>query len=107
MAKKFDKPLGEIVTEYREVEQSAYVVDKDGQIREEKIKRRIPEQVIYTKAKPKFFTCKSGEHVWEMIDRHQYLASCRNCPKHRYLRADRETIKDGHIVERETGRVID
>lgn len=109
MAKQFDKPLGQELTEYQEVERDEMDFDpQTGKAEIKKAKKRLPYKVIYTKASPKPFSCKDGEHVWEMIDRHKHIAKCRNCRKYRFLRAVYETISpEGHIVDRETQRLID
>ena len=105
---KFDKPLNQVVTEYQEVERNAFEVNGEtGEVNIRRVKDRVPIKSIYTKATPQTFTCGKGKHSWIMIDRHKHLAKCQNGVQHRFLRAVWETIKDGHIVDRETGQIID
>jgi len=102
---KLDTPI----TEYQEVERNVYRLDPETQqATVERVKEKVPVTTIYTKAEPRFFTCPDGKHVWYMLDTHKHVAKCRKCQKARFLRAVYETISpEGHIIDRETKRVID
>lgn len=109
MKKTFDKPLDQIVNEEREVERLSFEIDPDtGSVTPKTVTQTIVEPTIYTRAKKRFFSCADGKHSWFMADRHRHIAKCRKCSKHRFLRAPYERInKDGHIVDRDTGDIID
>lgn len=64
-------------------------------------------KTIYSKVEPKKMSCADRQHFWVMTDKHRHIASCRNCTKNRFLRAVYEAIKEGHIIDRETGILID
>jgi hypothetical protein len=106
---KFSKPLNQVITEYHEVERDVFEVNGEtGEVNIKRVKDKIPIKTIYTKATSKKFTCGEGKHYWTMIDRHRHVAKCKHCRKHRYLRAVYEKIDgQGHIVDRETGELID
>ncbi|MBC7076727.1 MAG: hypothetical protein H5T92_00205 [Synergistales bacterium] len=109
----FDKPLDQDIVETREVVRREMVPDgtnPDGtpRFKIQTVKESVEEVVRYTKAPKKHFGCGDGKHVWEMIDRHRHIAKCKNCPKHRFLRAVYERIdEEGHIRDRETDTIID
>lgn len=109
----FDRPLDTDLIEEREVERLAIIPDgrnPDGtpRFKVDTVKEKVQERVRYTKATPKPFSCKDGKHRWKMVDRHQHLAACTKCLKRRFLRAAYETIdREGHIIDRETKRIID
>lgn len=105
---KFDKPLNEWTTEDVEVPIIQVKTDDDGKIVgvEKKTETR-QVKTMYSEVKPQKFECAKGSHDWFMSDRHKHIASCRNCPKNRFLRAVYETIKNGKIVDRDSGIVID
>jgi hypothetical protein len=109
----FPHPLDTDIVEEQEIERQQIVPDGQdefGRLRfkTEKVKEKVQVITRYTKAEPKFLSCKDGHHHWEMIDRHKHIAKCKDCPKHRFLRAVYETIdKDGHIVDRDTNMIID
>lgn len=106
-------PLDQDIVEEQEIEREAIVPDghdENGNLRfkVDKVKEKVQVVTRYTKAEPKFFSCKDGTHHWEMIDRHKHIAKCRNCSKHRFLRAAYEYIdKDGHLRNRDTHALID
>lgn len=108
----FDKPLDRYITEEREIEVPSIIpVGKDRNGNEDfsigTEKRSIEEKVYYTMAKKRILSCPKGKHFWRMIDRHKGLAKCDFCTKHRFLVATKETIKDGHIVDRDTEEIKD
>lgn len=112
MSDTFDKPLDTDITETVEVERPAVVPTKDtdanGNPRFEikTVKDKIEVTTRYTRVTPQFFSCKVGEHKW-LMDLHTHVAKCQLCTKARFLRAVYETIREGHIVDRDTGQLID
>lgn len=109
MKKQYPFKLDQIVNEEREVERLSFEIDSDtGSVTPKTVTQTIVEPTIYTRAKKKFFSCADGHHSWHMADRHRHIAKCRKCTKHRMLRAVYERIDDdGHIVDRDTGTLID
>ena len=114
MARQFDKPLDTDLVEEQEVEYTAVVptgetgADGNPAFKTEQIKERVSIKTRYTKATPHVMSCRDGNHCWEMIDRHKHLAACAHCTKRRFLRAVYEAITpDGHLIDRDTGRIID
>lgn len=103
----FNKPLDEWVEE--EVKVPSYEVKfdkgKPTHIEETEVTRKI--KTIYTKVVPVKMSCKDMKHNWYMLDKRKHIAACTNCIKHRYLRAIYETIKDGKIIDRDTGEQFD
>ena len=114
MSDRFDKLLDTDLLETQEVEVPAITqtgeLDQDGnpRFKIEKVKERVEVKTRYTKATPKPFTCATGKHVWIMADRHRHIAACTKCSKRQFLRAAYEAITpDGHIIDRDTGTLID
>ena len=113
MTDKYPFKLDQDIIEKREVTRPAVVQDgnnPDGtpNFKIDQVTETVEEVVRYTKAPKRHFACGDGKHVWEMIDRHRHLAKCRNCPKHRFLRAVYERIdQEGHIRDRDTNTIID
>lgn len=109
MSKPFPKPLDTVIEETQEVERNIFKFNPETQkVDVERVKEQVPIKTIYTKAKPRQFTCPDGQHEWYMADRHTHTAKCRKCPKVRFLRAIYETISpEGHIIDRETRQLID
>ena len=108
MPKKFDKPLNREIEEEREVIYPKFSFGKDGKPKLEQGTKVIKERVKYVEmGGARKFSCNDGQHQYFMLDRHKHIAKCENCTKHRYLRAAYETIKFGHIIDRETNTIID
>lgn len=109
MADQFNKPLDKDITEYEEVDAIHVVVDPDTKKPAlKKVTEKIPITVRYSsKSDPRIASCGEGKHDYYMKDKHKHIASCRKCPKNRFLRAVFETIKDGQIIDRATKTVID
>ena len=110
----FPKPLDQDLIEEQEVENQVITptgeTDADGtpKFKIERVKEKVEIITRYTRAVPRFFSCKEGTHKWVMVDRHKHIAKCATCPKHRYLRAAYETIDpDGHLIDRDTRTIID
>lgn len=105
---KFDKPLDQDVTEYKEVERVAFDYNPTTkQIRPKVVKEKVGEVVRYTKGELKKLSCERGKHEYFMEDRHRHIAACKNCPKHLFLRAAYETIISGQVINRNTKELID
>lgn len=106
-------PLDTDIIEEKEIERQAVVPDgknPDGTLRfkVDTVKEKVQITTRYTKATPKFFSCKDGHHHWQMIDRHKHIAGCTECPKRRFLRAVYDYIdQDGHLRDRDTKAIID
>lgn len=109
MSKDFDRPLDQWVDETREVDQPTAGFDPVTKtvrnVRTEKVKVAVPTR--YTRTSVAATLCPSGEHQYRVIDKHRYVAACRQCPTRRFYRPAYETIKDGHFIDRATNSIID
>lgn len=106
---KFDKPLDQDIMEPQNIDREVVELDPDSRtFKRVKVTEQVMIKTRYTKASTSKLTCKAGTHFFKMIDRHKYIAGCRDCKKHHILRPDRETIdKNGHIINRQTKEILD
>lgn len=105
---KFNKPLDTEIMEPTEIEEDVLHFDpKTHMVSRKKVKSTIFVRTKYHKAVVSKLLCKPKTHFYEMTDIHTYLAKCINCKKRRFMNAAYETIKEGHIIDRATKKILD
>ncbi len=106
---EFKKPVGEWIDEYQEVEKLDFIIDEANKTIKPKLTtKKVPIKTQYLKTTESSIDCGNMNHNYYMLDRHKHIAKCRNCAKHRFLRAVYETINsEGHIIDRKTKLLID
>lgn len=108
MSDTFPKPLDVEIQEPHEFETEVVDFDpKTQMLSKKRVTKRVYIATKYTKASVSKISCKKGEHSYTMIDRHKYIAACGKCTKRRFMNGAYETIKDGHIISRDTKQIID
>ena len=83
-------------------------INKQGKVTgfKKTIKKAI-QKVHYSKlSEPVQMSCSDKKHNWFIPDVHNHTASCRNCKQKRFIRAIFERVKDGKILDRDTGEQI-
>jgi hypothetical protein len=104
---KFDKPIGEWISEEVDVAVIEPVI-KDGKVvGVHHATKKVPQRTMYTKASESKVDCGDKQHDWYIPDRHNHVAFCRNCKKRRFIRAVYERVIDGKILNRDTSEQID
>ena len=106
--KDFDKPLNTPIVEKEEIEVTTPVVNPvTKQVTFEKTKQEVETETTYHHVRADKVSCEKGKHEWFMKDPHKYVVSCPNCMRNRSISPLTQTIKDGHIVLRKSGKIID
>lgn len=107
-AEQFDKPFDEWLEESETIDQPVNYFDPATQKITTSIeKRKHNFKVKYEKVVVESNVCKDFEHRWYVIDRHNYIVKCRECPIHKRIMPGMEYIdQSGHIRLKEDDRMI-
>lgn len=106
--KESGRPLNEIVEEQEGYDAPEIHINSENQTLERRMVRRTrTTRSIYSEAKDSLLSCPDGEHIWYMHNRSTFDAGCMKCSKHRFLNPTNHTIREGHIVDRKTGVILD
>lgn len=106
--KDFPHPLDTPLISEEEIDVMVPVVDKDSkQPTYEKRKQKVYFETTYHAPKAQTLSCEKGKHEFYLKDPTKYVASCHNCMKNRFISPIHNTLKDGHIIERSTGRILE
>ena len=109
--KEFDKPFNTPIEETVEVERmETKVTIQDGKVTGvdfEKVKVKETYKTTYHKIVPTAISCENMNHEWYMSDTRKYIASCTKCSKNRFLNPIYHMLKDGHIYDRVTYRILE
>lgn len=83
-------------------------VIKNGRVVDLKQGKRTTTQITrYTKlSDPLVTSCSPLQHYWYIKDKHTHVASCRNCLRRQFIRAVRERVVNGMIVDRDNGKQL-
>lgn len=106
--KESGKPLNEIVNEVEEFDSPEIFVNMEKRTLERRTVRRsrsVP--TIYSTTEISKISCAAGEHIYYMFNRNTWDAACMKCTKHKFLDPLSQTIRNGHIVNRATGDILD
>lgn len=105
---KFDKPIGKWITEEEDVERVVKTFDPiTRKVGEETVIEKEKVRVRYDKTSLDSMFCKDFTHVFRIIDSHNYVIKCKNCPLHKHIQPGTEYIdKDGHVRLRSNDTVI-
>lgn len=103
----FDKPVGEWIEEEIEVPTFEAEVDNKGKVVGlKKTVKKMVEKTRYDEVPFKKFSCASGDHYWTMRDKRKHVAGCTKCTKNLFVQPIKHKIKDGKILDRDTGQVL-
>lgn len=101
-------PLDKKIEEKEEIEIVTPKIDpKTQKVEFEKEKKEVIYTTTYTIPIEKKLSCKKGEHEFYIKNPHNWVASCKKCYKNIYLNPLNMTIKNGKIVKRDTGDLIE
>lgn len=96
-AKDFKKPLGQWTEEEVPVERISYDPRRKTFSKITEMEKR---KVMYVHAPKVKYRCKSGEHIFKVVDIHRYLFNCINC------RYGRQVFPTTYKFNKDTGALI-
>lgn len=105
--KPFDTPIDEVVESERVEPKITIEEGKVTNVEYEKVKVKNTYKTTYHKMIPSNISCEDKKHEWYMKDTKRYIASCSACTKNRFLLPIRHKIVDGHICDRDTGKILE
>lgn len=105
---KFKKPLGKWITEEEDVERIVNTFDPSTKkITTETITEKQKIKVMYEKTLLEGMFCPNFHHNFKIIDSHNYVIKCKNCPLHKHISPGNEYIdSEGKVRSRETDEQV-
>jgi|ERR1035437_647725 hypothetical protein len=105
----FDRPINEWQNEKVEIPVITPEINSKGQVTGMKQGVRVATQkTLYSHVgEPQRISCNDKQHNYTVPDPHIHEAICGNCKKRKFIRAVYEMVKDGKILNRDTGEQID
>ncbi len=74
---------------------------------EETVTEKQKVRVRYDRTELDSMFCPDFTHVFRVVDSHNYVIKCKNCPLHKHIQPGTEYIdKDGHVRLRSNDTVI-
>jgi hypothetical protein len=107
MSQDFSKPLDTPIDEEVEVDRMQFELSPDGKsATAKKVKEKVLVKTIYSRKNHYANICSEYNHDWIVPNPRKWVAVCTRCIKRVYLDPLSQTVRDGKIVNRETGQHI-
>ena len=105
---KFNKPIGKWITEEEDFERVVNTFNPvTKKVSQETITEKQKVKVRYDRTSLDAMFCPDFTHVFRVIDSHNYVIKCKNCPLHKHIQPGTEYIdKDGCVRLRSNDSVI-
>jgi Zn finger protein HypA/HybF involved in hydrogenase expression len=95
------------IGEFTEEDVEIPTVKVDPETRRVSMTTKLEKQkTMYIESVKEKIRCKDGEHVFDCVDTHKYIFTCKNCRYSRQVYPSTYKFENGKLIHRVTGKVI-